>query len=479
MSNVLLNKSFQGVLWTFLDVIINKIGVFVSTLIIARILGPEVYGLVGMITVFITIGNSLVDSGMSTSLIRTPNISSKDLSTVFIGALGISAVVYLVFFLFAPLIANFYKQPILENVVRVYCLVFIISAFRAVQSSMLIRELEFKKNTLLTLPAALLSSVIGIVLAKSGYGIWSVVYMFVLQQLILTILLWGYSNAKIDFSFSKEIFKKHFSFGYKLTLSGLLNTAFGNLNNVLIGRFYPVAQSGYYERAYSLNQYPATVFTAIISKVSMPVLSKIQEDKEKVEGVLKVLMRYAMLAISFIMIVMILFSREIILLILGVEWEPTVPYLQIISLGMIFLPIHMFNMNVLQVYGKSDLFLKAELIKKVFQFSCVFILYQFGILWMVSSLVFLSVFEIFVNSFFVGKVINLGVKQQVRNIWKLSLFLLIILSILYVLKFCFPLSGNPVITNILVVILLILSYFIYVFLFERRNLKEFIKIIKK
>jgi len=479
MSNVLLNKSFQGVLWTFLDVIINKIGVFVSTLIIARILGPEVYGLVGMITVFITIGNSLVDSGMSTSLIRTPSISAKDLSTVFIGALTISVVVYLVFFLFAPLIASFYKQPILENVIRVYCLVFIISAFRAVQSSMLIRELEFKKNTLLTLPAALLSSVTGIILAKNGYGIWSVVYMFVLQQLILTVLLWGYSNAKIDFSFSKEIFKRHFSFGYKLTLSGLLNTAFGNLNNVLIGRFYPVAQSGYYERAYSLNQYPATVFTAIISKVSMPVLSKIQDDKEKVENVLKVLMRYAMLAISFIMIVMILFSKEIILLILGVEWEPTVPYLQIISLGMIFLPIHMFNMNVLQVYGKSDLFLKAELIKKVFQFSCVFILYQFGILWMVSSLVFLSVFEIFVNSFFVGKVINLGVKQQVRNIWRICSFLLVILCSLYILKFYLLTSFSLIVVNVLIFMLLTGLYLLYIFLFEKDILNKVIDMVKK
>lgn len=413
--NGLTNKSISGVIWTFADVVVNKAGFFLATIYIARILGPDIYGLIGMITIFITIGNSLVDSGMSVSLIRSPKITTLDVSSVFIGSLIVSVAVYLLFFILAPYVSDFYSQPILTDVIRVYCLIFVISAFRVVQSSLIIRDLEFKKNTLLTLPAVILSIIVGILFAKFGFGIWSVVYMYLVQQVILTILLWVYSDWLFKFGFSKEVFKKHFLFGYKLTLSGLLNTACGNLNNVLIGRFYSLQQSGFYERSYSLNLYPVTVFTAIISKVSMPVLSKIQNDSEKVSFIFHFLLKYSFLLMSFLMLIMFIFAEDIIYIMLGNEWINAVPYLKLLVLSSIFVPIHMFNVNVLQVYGRSDYFLRAEMIKKTIQVFLIVLLFRFGIMWLISSMIFLSVVEIFINAYYVRKVIPFSVKDQVKS----------------------------------------------------------------
>lgn len=467
-------KSLSGVIWTFLDVFINKLSFFVVSIIIARILGPEVYGLIGMITIFITIGNSLVDSGMGISLIRNSKIDDKDLSSVFIGNIGIATLVYIIFYFLAPFISIFYDQNILKNVIRVYCLIFIISAFRVVQSALILREFQFKKNTLLTIPGVLLSSVLGIFLALRNYGIWSVIIMLLINQLVFTMLLWIFSNVRFSLKFSLPKFKKHFIFGYKLTLSGLLNTAFNNLNNVLIGRFYPIQQSAYYERAYSLNQYPSNVFTAIITKVSMPVFSRIQDDKELVVRNLKILMRYSLLFISFVMLCLILFSKEIIILTLGEDWLPAVAYLKIISIAMIFLPIHMFNMNILQVYGKSDYFLKAEIYKKIFQFICVILLFKFGILWMISSLVFLSIFEIFINAYFVSKVIKFSIISQIKNISKISIFISLNLLMIFGLKEFICCDLNMIITNFIFLILLILFYVLFIYFFEK-NIIQTIK----
>lgn len=469
----LLNKSINGIIWTFIDVVLNKVLFFLATLYIARILGPATFGLIGMITVFITIGNSLVDSGMSISLVRSPEISEIDISTVFIGSLIIGIISYAIFFLSAPYISAFYSQPILTNVLRVYCLIFIITAFRCVQSALITRNLDFKKNTLIALPAVLISVLIGVILANNGWGIWSIIYMYLTQQTIIAVLLWLFSGWKIQPIFSKKVFKVHFSFGYKLTLAGLLNTTCNNLNNILIGRFYPAEQSGFYERAYSLNLYPSTVFTAIISKVFMPVLSKIQNNKEQVVNILSILIKYSFLIITFIMSFMILFAKEIIYLILGEEWIGATPYLQIISLASVFLPIHMFNLNILQIYGKSDMFLKAEVIKKVLQVTFIILLFRWKVLGLSSSLIFLSISELFVNSYFVNKQIHFSIIQQFKHFREpLILFILIL-----VLSFFFQaFTEKGIFQYSIIVLTIIVFYSIYVFLFNKKDIYR-IKII--
>ncbi|MDY3317570.1 lipopolysaccharide biosynthesis protein [Riemerella anatipestifer] len=476
MSKKLFSKSINGVIWTLLDVIFNKLFFFVVTILIARVVGPNVYGLMGMIAIFITLGSSIIDSGMSVSLIRTPEIDDIDKSTVFIVNIVMSICIYTLLYFVAPVISNFYKQPILITVLRVYGLIFIISAFRAVQVALNFRELNFRKNMLPMIPGVVISGLLGLFWAHNGYGIWSLVYMFLIQQTISTILLWISSDWKVSLNFSYRIFLKHFSFGYKLTVSGILNTTCNNVNNVLIGKFYPLVISGYYERAYSLNQYPSTVLTAVISRVSMPVLSKIQEDREKMVQILKLLMKFVFALMSVIMICMIVFADEFIYYILGKEWLVVVPYLQIISIASVFVPIHMFNVNVLQVYGKSNYFLRAEVIKKIFQLIIILILFNFGVYWLVSSLVFLSLFELYINAFYVNKILPFGFYEQFKVYYVYILLFVMVGSISFFVKEnLFKSTIRIDFSDVVLFLSIILIYLAYILLFEKNNILKFIR----
>lgn len=472
----LLNKSISGVTWTFIDIMVNKVGVFIATLFIARMLGPEVFGLIGMIAVFVTIGNGLVDSGMSMSLIRSPEINEVDTSTVFIGSLFISFIIYGIFYLAAPFIADFYSQPILIDVIRVYCLIFIISAFRVVQSALLSRNLEFKKNTLITLPAIVISIACGFIMAYKGAGVWSIVTMYLVQQFVIALLLWVFSSWRLKLIFSKKSFKEHFNFGYKVTMTGLLNNICNNVNNILIGRFFPLRESGYYERAFSLNQTPAGVFTAMISKVATPALAKIQHNKEQVVNTFRSIIKYVFLIMTFVMLLMIVFAKEIVMILLGAEWLNIVPYLQLISLGVVFLPIHILNANLLFVFGKSNLALRAEIVKKTIQVLFSLVLFNFGIFWLVSSLIFGSIVELFVNAYFVNKVVPFGIKEQFLSIRHPLILFLVLLVVSYFVKAGL---GDGILPAVCLLLTIVVAYGVFLYVFERHNLRRFKTMLNK
>ncbi|WKS94940.1 lipopolysaccharide biosynthesis protein [Riemerella columbina] len=475
---MLLKKSIQGITWSFIDIIVNKLAVFLTTIYMARLLDPSVYGLIGMIAIFISIGGSLVDTGSSVSLIRSPRITSLDSSSVFVGSIIISVILYGIFYVLAPFIADFYGYQILTEIIRVYCLIFIILGFRSVQYAMLIRSLEFRKNTLISIPAVLVSISVGVSLAHYGFGVWSLVWLYLSQQIVLTILYWGTSRERIRFKFSKKVFLKHFNFGYKLTLSGIMHTAFTNLNNIFIGKFYPLAQSGYYERAYSLNNYTSNLFVMMVTRVMLPVLSKIQGDKNKMVNIFAYLTRYSFFVMSFLMIIIIVFSKEILLVLLGEKWLPAVPFLQILSLYTAFMPIHTFNVNILQIYGRSDYFLRAEICKKVFQGLAMLVLFQFGLYWLVSSLFFLSVFELYINAYFVSKILPVSVKQQLLNYSKeLILFTVALVASFMVIRTRWAaLYYWQTLLGVLLLIILVYTLFFYIF--ERKNLR-YILTLKK
>src|SRR5690606_25732916 len=265
-------QTFSGLLWTFMDTFLLKGLVFVASLLLARLLGPTEFGLVGMVTVFVAIGTSLADSGLSASIIRTKDADDSDFSTVFYLNFGMSFLIYALLYLSAPLIADFYRQDILKDIVRLYCLSFIFSAFSAIQIALLNRDMAFKKLMQLNIPGTLVGIAVGLILAYSGYGVWSIVWMYLSTQIVQSLLLWLTSSWKPSLTFDKLKMSYHYKFGYKLMLSGLLNTVFQNIYKVVIGRFFPVQTLGYYERAYSFNQYPVTTLTGVISKVTYPLL---------------------------------------------------------------------------------------------------------------------------------------------------------------------------------------------------------------
>ncbi|HET7119391.1 MAG TPA: lipopolysaccharide biosynthesis protein, partial [Hanamia sp.] len=270
--------AISGMIWAFAQQFgTQAIGFFVS-IIMARLLLPKEFGLIGMISVFIGIGNSLITSGLTQSLIRTSNANQEDYSTIFYFNLLGSIIIYLVLFFFAPLIAAFFSQPVLINIIRLYCLSFIITAFSEVQLTKLTKEMNFKLQMTITIPSLICSALLGIFLAFKGYGVWSLVWMSLFQSFLSTVQLWFQTGWSPSLVFNIEKFRYHFKFGYKITLSGLLNTIFNNIYQIIIGKFFVAADVGFYTRANSLKQLPVTNISSALNKVTYPLFASIQND---------------------------------------------------------------------------------------------------------------------------------------------------------------------------------------------------------
>lgn len=470
-------QTFSGLIWTFLDTFLISGISFIAMIYIARILGPEEFGLIGMITVFIAIGTSLVDSGLSSSIIRTKDADNTDYSTVFYLNLGMSFLVYIILFLSAPLIAQFFKQDILTGVVRLYCISFIISAFSAIQLAKLNREMKFKKIMQFNIPGTLISIIIGIVLSLRGFGVWSIVWMQLTKQLIQSLLLWFFSNWKPSLIFSKRKMKFHYGFGYKLMMSGLLNTIFDNIYNIVIGRLYSVQSLGYFERARAFNLYPVTTLTGIISKVTYPLLSTIQDEKERISLVYKQLLQFSFFITAPLMFGAAAIAEPLFGLVLGEQWMPAVTYFQILCLASIFLPIHAFNLNILKVFGRSDLFLKLEVYKKVVIILGIAIAFPFGVIGLIWSSVASSFIALLINTHYSQNLINYKTGKQLLDMLPTFLIAGMISGIMYV--FVMLLAGYSEWFRIIIPSLIgILSYFGFSLIFKSKSLQFGLQLIK-
>lgn len=414
-------KTLYGLVWSFVDAIFIKGLSFVAMLLLARWLGPIEFGLMGMIVVFIGIGTSLVDSGMSSSIIRTKNAVNADFSTVFYINMTISLLVYALMFYAAPYIASFYGQVILIDIIRIYCLVFIISAFSAVQLAILNKEMRFKRIMILNAPSIIIGVGVGLFLGYYDYGVWSIVYMYMTTQIILSLLLWITGSWKPSLIFSKEKLKYHYNFGYKLMLSGLLDTIFKNGYNIVIGKYFPVQTLGYYERANRFNDYPSVTLTSIIRKVTYPMLSQLQDDTPKLSIIYRKMLRVAFFVIAPLMLGCSAIAAPLFEMVLGSSWLPAVPFFRVLSIAAILYPIHAFNLNVLQVYGRSDLFLKLEVIKKTILVLGMIVGFQFGIMGLVWSSVFASFMSLLINTHYSSKLIEYSTKKQLLDMFPIVL----------------------------------------------------------
>jgi O-antigen/teichoic acid export membrane protein len=410
------SQSINGAIWTFVDMFVNKATYFIATIVLAGILGPKEFGLIGMIMLFVSIGNTLIDSGMSTSLLRSQVVSENEYATVFITNLFMSILVYIVFFFSAPLIATFYKQPILIDIIRLYCLGFIIMSLKSIHCVKLMREMRFKQLTMLNLPGVIVSVIVSIWMGKNGYGVWSLVALFLSNQLLSTIVFWVFMKWNPKFYFDVSNYKNHFNFGYKLLLSALLNTIFENIYNILIGKFYNVKTLGYYERAFTFNSYPVSILSGIVLKVTLPTLTSIKEDLPRMQKAYKEIMQMTFFITAYGLSFAALLSTQIVKLFLGNEWLPLVPLFQILSLSFVFYPIHSLNINILSVFGRSDLFLKLEVMKKIMIVLVVIVCFNFGILGLVWSSVFTSLLALLINTHYSGKFLNYATSRQLLDL---------------------------------------------------------------
>jgi len=426
-------KTLSGIIWSVGQQFGTKLISFLITIVLARLLVPSEFGLIAMLSVLVALGNSLTDSGLSSSLIRTADASQREFSTVFFFNLVGSCVIYLILFFAAPAIASFYDHPILIKIVRVYGLTLIINGFFCIQNACLVKNMDFKTQTNIQLPASIGGGIVGIVLAKMGYGVWSLVWMNLMTSLLSTILHWVYSAWRPIFVFDYSSFKKHFHFGYKMTLSGLLNTVYQNIYTLIIGKYYSATQLGFYSRADSMSQLPIGIISSTVNTVTYPMFSKIADDDHKLKAVNKRLIQQLVFWIAPILILLCVIAEPLFRFVLTEKWLPAVPYFQILCISGIIYPIQSFNLNILKVKGRSDSLLRVEFIKKSLSVLGIFGVLSFGIYGLLYFQLFFNFFSYYLNTIYSGKLINYHFKEQVLDFLPTILLSIIVGAFSYAL----------------------------------------------
>jgi len=412
----LIKKTLSGFLWTFIQQFSIQLINFGVTVILARILLPEEFGLIAMLTVFISIGNNLMDSGLSSSLIRSVDLTEKDYSTVFFFNLAGSAVMYGLIYFSAPFIASFYQQDILALVLRVYAIGFIINAFYSVQNARLTKEMNFKIQMTIQIPAVLIGGLLGVILAMKGYGVWSLVWMNLFQSFLSTVMHWIYSGWVPSWIFDRKSFMRHFNFGYKMTLTGLMDTLYKNIYVLIIGKYYSVLQLGFYSRAESVSQLPTSNIAAIINKVTYPMFASINDNDTKLKLVYKTLMQQVLFWNAPILILLAVIGEPLFTFLFTAKWLPAVPYFQILCLSGVMYPLHSYNLNILKVKGRSDLILKLEIIKKTISVIGILCVIPFGIYGLLYAQLLFSFIGYYINSIYSGKLLDYPISEQISDI---------------------------------------------------------------
>ncbi len=406
----------KGLVWTFAEQFGNQLIGFIISVILARILLPEQFGLIGMIAVFVAIGNALLHAGLTKSLIRGENLTSLDYSTVFYFNLVASIFIYLLIYFLAPIIADFYGESILVGLVRLYCTTFIISALSAVQMARLTKKMEFRTQTLIAIPSAIVGGLVGIGMAISGFGVWSLVWSSISGASVSAIQLWIYSDWRPDLKFDFSKLKTHFNFGYKLTLSELLDRTFNNIFLIAIGKYFSAAQVGLYTRAETMNQLPVRNISRALDKVTFPLFVTIQNDDIRLKRVYKKILKMVVFVVTPVLITLAVLAEPVFRFLFTEKWLPAVLYFQILCLTGILYPLHSYNLDILNVKGRSDLFLKLEVLKKILILLVLFITIPMGITELLVGQVVISFIAFFINAHYSGKLINYSAFQQIKDI---------------------------------------------------------------
>lgn len=407
-------QATKSVFWSAVERLSTQGVQFLLSIIIARLLLPTDYGLIAMLTIFLAIAQTFIDSGFANALIQRQQRTEADFATVFYFNIAISVIIYLLLYLAAPLIASFYEEPQLVAITRVVGLILIINSFGIVQQAQLTIALDFKRQAIASLAGVTAGGVLGVWMAYSGYGVWALVSQTLLSGLLRVAMLSLFSRWRPRASFSKESFRVLFSFGSKLLLSSLLHTLYTNLYTLIIGKRFPTSDLGYFNRAQTLAQFPSTNFTNIIVRAVYPIQTRLQNDDEQLYAVFLKYLRMSCYLIFPIMIAFCAVAEPLVELLLKEKWLPAVPLLQILCFAYMWDPVMKINHNMLNVKGRSDYFLYAELWKKVAGFTILFGSLPFGIRAMCLGLVLYSFVDIAIIAYYVWRLTRITLLSQIR-----------------------------------------------------------------
>lgn len=416
MAESLKDKTVKGVGWSAVDNLAQHAVTFLVSIVLARLLSPDDYGLIGIIAIFTAVCTALINGGFTTALIRKIDVTDDDYNTSFIVNLGVSLVLYAIIFFCAPLIASFFNREELIDLTKVSSLGLIFGALALVQQTRLTKQIDFKTQTKITLIASISSGVVGIVMALLGFGVWSLVAQLLTMQVIRTILLWFYNQWIPQLRFSRKSFHELFGFGWKMMISSLLDTIWKELYQLVVGKFYSPATLGQYTRSKQFSQLLSNNLTTVVQRVTYPVLSSIQDDKERMVVAYRKIIKISVFVTVICMFFLGAISEPLLYCLIGQKWHDAATYLPLICITGSFYPLHAINLNMLQVQGRSDLFLGLEILKKIIAVGPLMIGAIIGIMPMLWATIVTSIISYFLNSYYSGKFLGYSSWMQIKDI---------------------------------------------------------------
>lgn len=441
MAESLKNKTVKGTVWSTLERFSVQGIQFIVMILMARILTPGDYGLVGMIAIFIAVSQSLIDSGFSQALIRKQERTEVDNSTVFYFNIAVGLFLYLLLYVAAPFIADFYNEPQLTSITRVIGVSLIFNSLAVVQRALLTLKLDFKTQAKASLSGAVISGIVGIAMAYTGFGVWAIVFQQIVNLGVVTLLLWVFSKWKPLWAYSWSSFRELFSFGSKLLASGLLDTIYRNVYLIIIGKVFKASDLGYYTRSHQFSDFASSNITGIFQRVSYPVLCTIQNDDERLANVYRRMLRVSAFVIFPLMIGLAATAHPFIISILTEKWLFSATLLVPLCFAQMWYPVHAINLNLLQVKGRSDLFLRLEVIKKIIGIIVVCCTLPFGLLALCWGGLVSSIIGIVINTYYTGKLIHLGFFKQMKDLLPTLLLSLATGAVVYLTVTFIPMNS--------------------------------------
>lgn len=476
MSDSLKHQAVKGVMWSAVERFSVQGIQFVLSIIIARLVSPSDFGLIAMLSIFIAIAQTFVDSGFSNALIQKKDRTEIDFSTVFYFNIVVSLIVYGILFLFSPFVSSFYDEPQLEIICKVVGLNIIISSFSIVQRTKLNIALNFKPLAKISFISVFFSGIVGVILAWKGYGVWALVIQSLLNQLIGSLLFWIIVRWTPIKTFSISSFRILFAFGSKILAGALLATLCSNMYNLVIGKKYDSANVGYFTRGYTLASFPSDNIGNIISRVVYPILCSVQDDQDKLnEFLIKYISIIAYLLFP-LMIALSILSKPLIILILTEKWLPITDIVAIISIASMLHPISYINWQMLNVKGRSDLSLRTEIIKRLFQFAILLITVVISIKMVAIGLLIYYVIEFLIILYYLKYIFSIKYLDVFKCIYP-TLNLSIIMGVCIYLCTLLPIHNLAKI--LLSTVVGTFSYILFSKLFGNSNFLYLVSIIKK
>lgn len=409
-------KTVHGVLWSFIEQLLRRgVSVFV-TLLLARFLVPEDFGLLAMMAVFIAITNSLMDSGIKQALIRKKNATQIAFNTAFYTNLVFGLLAYTLLFGIAPWIAEFYEEPRLTLLIRVLGIVVIINSFQLIQSAILSRELNFKAQLKASVPASLLSGITAVILAQQGAGVWALVTQIIVGSLLLSIILWFVQRWRPTLSYDYSIFKEMYLFGYKLFLANILNIIVKNLYILVIAKVFSAGAAGLYFFANRIKELVVEQLVTAVQKVTYPALSTMQDDDIRLKAAYRKVLKLTTFILFPAVLMIAVLAEQIFLVLFPERWLPAVIYLQLMCIAALLYPLHSINLNILKVKGRTDVYLGISVFKKIVICAVLFVTYRYGIIAILCGQIAQSIFSYIPNGYYSSKLIKYRMKEQILDI---------------------------------------------------------------